>query len=772
MVDTFAPQASLIGVKLGKYAVQALIGRGAMAAVYLAKDTDLGRPVALKVLLGSTARNPEQVRRFQMEAMAAAPLQHANIVRIYDAGILNGVPFIAMEYVEGESLERFLQRRGVVPWQHALQIALQIADALDCAHRAGIVHRDVKPANILLDKQGRIRLSDFGIANIKHRPTTPTPEDQFLGTPEYMSPEQCAGSGDLAPSTDLFSLGVTLYRMLSGEMPFHGASTVALIKSISEDTPPRLNQIIPGLPDDVARLVAHLLEKERHQRPASARWVCEQIARLQRENGGSSALPEALNAFIRDQSQPRKLKGDTPTPHKGSRGPKFEFVERRKYYAPVSLMAKGLAAGLVAMAGLGAGYWHLLRDAAPVQAAAELPGAAFAEAGSGVWKAALPAEHWVAGSLHWVGNTRRLLVRCEGARGTLAQDAAGILAYDVDGRTISSVEAPSGPALNADHWRARAADSGPGLMPTMPVDSPLANSFVQAVYGAGASDGNVLLLPHPATAATPRAVPIHSCAPTSWSVPAEAPGEPAWVGQAALSPDGRSVCLLLRDAVSSAMYLVERDALHPSGGPGRILVQGGDPVLAGTVQYAPNGEWIAFMRERSETERSLWVVKAGNAQTSASPVSVGRLGTEVAFSPDGALLAINQETDEGPQVVLVRTADGEVTARLGAGRLTQESWHPSGRYLVVTAEDEATGGPQLLALSAAAPHSRQALTQLSEGVLLGGAVSRDGRWVAAALASGEIAFVDLTAQFFGGAAQAAAATATTTSAPAGTGGAA
>jgi serine/threonine protein kinase len=112
MVDTFAPQASLIGVKLGKYAVQALIGRGAMAAVYLAKDSDLGRPVALKVLLGSTARNPEQVRRFQMEAMAAAPLQHANIVRIYDAGILNGVPFIAMEYVEGESLEHFLQRSG------------------------------------------------------------------------------------------------------------------------------------------------------------------------------------------------------------------------------------------------------------------------------------------------------------------------------------------------------------------------------------------------------------------------------------------------------------------------------------------------------------------------------------------------------------------------------------------------------------------------------------------------------------------------------------
>jgi hypothetical protein len=308
-------------------------------------------------------------------------------------------------------------------------------------------------------------------------------------------------------------------------------------------------------------------------------------------------------------------------------------VERRKYYTPVSLMAKGLAAGLVVMAGLGAGYWHLLRDAVPVQAAAELPGAAFVEAGSAVWKAALPAEHWVAGSLHWVGNTRRLLVRCEGARGTLAQDAAGILAYDVDARTISSVEAPSGPALNADHWRARAADSGPGLMPAMPAESPLAKSFVQAVYGAGPRTAACCSSPirrrrrrHARCRCTParRKLERGGAGAGATGVGGAGGAEPGW----ALGVPAAARCGHGRDVPRGA------GCVHPAGGPGRILVQGGDPVLAGTVQYAPNGEWIAFMRERSETERSLWVVKAGNAQASARrQCPWGGWERKCAFSP-------------------------------------------------------------------------------------------------------------------------------------------
>lgn len=747
MVDNFAPQASLIGVKLGKYAVQALIGRGAMATVYLAKDAALGRPVALKVLLGSLARNPDQVRRFQMEALAAAPLQHPNIVRIYDAGTLSGVPFIAMEYVEGESLERFIQRSGALPWQHALQIAQQIADALDCAHRAGIIHRDVKPANILLDRQGRVRLSDFGIANITRYPMTATPANEFLGTPEYMSPEQCAGSSDLAPSTDLFSLGVTLYRMLSAQMPFEGSNTASLIKSITELNPPRLNTIVSDLPDDVARLVAHLLEKQRHQRPTSARWVVDQIARLQRDNGGTSALPEALNAFILEQSQPRRLRTDTPTPHKSSaasaRGPRFEFVERQKFYAPISLLARSTAAALIIVASAGAGYWHFFRTAAPVQAAALLA-SNFKSAGPGMWKAALPAEHWNATSLHWVGNTPRLLVRCEGVRGTRAQDAAGVLAYDIADQGIYSIDAPSGPAMNSDHWSTRPAGSWPGLMPEMPADAPLAHTFVRPVYGADRNDGQIMLVPHAAHAAAPRPEAVFACAPLAWMLPPTGPAAPPWAGQAAISPNGHTLCLLLRDPAAGTLFLAERDVRHgASDSLDRPLAQGGDPILPGSVQYSPDGSLIAFMRERDPGERSLWVVPAAQQATAAIPVALGRLGTEAAFSPRGDLIAVTLETDDGPRIALADTREGTVAAQLGPGRVTQESWHPSGRFLVITTDDNETGGPQLVAVGTETPHTRQTLTRFEEGVLHGAAISRDGQWAAAALASGEIAFVSL-----------------------------
>lgn len=752
MVDHFAPQASLIGVKLGKYAVQALIGRGAMATVYLAKDSDLGRPVALKVLLGSLARNPEQVRRFQMEALAAAPLQHPNIVRIYDAGTLSGVPFIAMEYVEGESLERFLQRSGALPWPHALHIAQQIADALDCAHRAGIVHRDVKPANILLDRQGRVRLSDFGIANITRYPMTPTGPTEFLGTPEYMSPEQCAGSTDLAPSTDLFSLGVTLYRMLSAQMPFEGTTTVSLIKSIAELNPARLNSLVTQLPDDVARLVAHLLEKQRHQRPPSARAVVDIIARLQRDNGGSSALPEALNSFILEQTQPRRLRTDTPTPHKSStRGPKFEFVEQKKYYEPISLLARGLAAAMIVVASAGAGYWHFFRSGVPVQAAPTMPGAAFTAAGPGLWKTALPAEHWIATSLHWAGSSSRLLVRCEGVGGTLAQGAAGVLAYDIGDQSSYSIDAPSGPALNADHWQTRPAGAWPGMIPDMPVNAPLAHCFVRPVYGADHAEGQILLVPHPVDAAAPRPEAVFACTPLAWMLPPTGPATAPWAGQAAVSPDGHTLCLLLRDPAAGTLFLAERDVRRVGRESlGRPLAQGGDPIVPGTVQYAPDGQSIAFMRERDPGERSLWIAASGSGDSSATPVALGRLGTETAFSPRGDLIAVNLETDDGPRVVLADTREGAVAAQLGPGRVTQESWHPSGRFLVITADDETTGGPQLIAVSVEPPFARQTLTHLDEGVLLGAAVSRDGHWAAAALASGELAFVDLSPKMFAG----------------------
>ncbi len=256
MASTAGSQGTLIGATLGGYQVESLIGRGAMGTVYLARDLKLNRQVALKVLLGSLARTPSVVKQFHLEAQAAAPLKHPGIVRIYSAGVERGTPFIAMEFVDGEPLDRFLRRTGPLKWQHAFHIGAQVALALDCAHRNDIVHRDVKPSNIMLDKSGRIRLADFGIANIQSEGAGKS-GPAVMGTPQYMSPEQCTGQS-VGPPSDLFALGVILYQMMCGEMPFTGESSMALVKAICTEHPRRLSDRMPDVPDDVARFVSFM----------------------------------------------------------------------------------------------------------------------------------------------------------------------------------------------------------------------------------------------------------------------------------------------------------------------------------------------------------------------------------------------------------------------------------------------------------------------------------------------------------------------------------
>jgi len=754
MVD--APKtthASLIGVTLGKYSVQALIGRGATATVYLAKDTDLGRPVALKVLLGSLARNPEHVRRFQMEALAVAPLQHPNIVRIYDAGSLDGVPFIAMEYIEGEPLERFLNRSGALPWQHALHIGTQLAEALDCAHRAGIVHRDVKPANILLDHQGRVRLSDFGIANVAARREEESTPGEFVGTPEYMSPEQCAGDSDIAPSSDLFSLGVTIYRMIGGRMPFEAASAVALVQEICESTPPRLNQLNRDVPDDVARLVAHLLEKERHLRPASARVVVEQIQRLHRENGGLSALPEALQSFVREQSQPRRVKNDTPVPGKGKAhgksasakssrkssrlGPKIEFIEQRRHYTPISSFAQWAALLAILLAAAGAGYWHLFRAIPVAEAAPVLEASAPTETAAGEYFFPLPAPHWNIAALHWSGESDTLVLTIRGQRGTLAQDDIGVIAIDALEQQAYSLSAPMGPVTTASYAVAFPAWSGPGLQHPMPAGTPFADSFLRPVLGAFSGSEHVLLVPQNVKASLPIAAPVYSSPQRLWQAESVG-GMPANAAQYAIKPDGHTLAIIKRNPLDGGWILAEHDARWNNlETTGVVLAAGHETVLPGTLQYSPDGRLIAYMRENQGGERVLICIDIEQPSPAPVPVAIGRLDSRAAFSPDGTRIAVTMETNDGPKVVVCRTSDGSIVADLGHGRATSESWKPDGRHLIVTAYDEHTGRPQLVELTTQPPTDRRVLTTFEDGVLVGAAVSRNGRWAAAATTRGE-----------------------------------
>ncbi|HPO17427.1 MAG TPA: serine/threonine-protein kinase, partial [Candidatus Hydrogenedentes bacterium] len=601
MVGQTSGQASLIGKSLGNYEVKALIGRGALGTVYLATDVALSRPVALKVLLGSLAHNPEHVKRFLYEAQAAAPLRHANIVGIYEAGIREGTPFIAMEYVEGEPLDRFLRRRGkALPWLNALHIALQVAEALDCAHTQGITHRDVKPANILLDYHGRIRLSDFGIARLCQDAEEDAAMEgvrgseilPFKGTPDYMSPEQCRGESEIGFQTDLYSLGVTLFQMITGRMPFESRSTIALINSILTVSPPRLAQLVPGIPDDVSRLVAHLMEKDPHKRPASARAVCEMIQRLYREQGGTSAMPKALNSFIREESEPRKFKTNTPAPGRKAHTPKPAAGLKKAPRTPLIRYVAVVMGGVIAVSLLGMSIVHFLRPMERVEAAPRLTHAIFTEEKMGIQRVSLPAGPWSVNDLHWVGSHPVVLLDMEGDAGTLAAGGWGWLAVDLGQREVMSPRTPTGSLLDEDYGRLWAEVPYSGMVPDTPAMSPLHD-----VRLANVQKGNlVVTLTQQWNSSTPDVQPL--CREVE-----DAAGLGASV---AVKPDGHTLCAISHERGDS---LLEFDVSQRGAPRGEVrLTEAGAPILARSVHYSSDGSAIAYIRAKHGDEYELWVV--------------------------------------------------------------------------------------------------------------------------------------------------------------------
>ena len=266
---------SLIGQLIqSRYLVKRVLGQGGMGRVYQAEQVSLKRPIALKVLLGE---DKQSVARFQREAERAAKLNHLRIVTIYDFGRLDeGGFFIAMEHVPGPTLKDLLKsERLTVP--RALQLGMQIAEGLQVAHQAGIIHRDVKPANIIVQAGDQIKLLDFGIARAQDSQTHLTQSDQVFGTPKYMAPEQW-GVGAVSEQTDLYALGIVLYEMLSGRAPFSASAPPSLMRMHLEEPPPPLRSLRPGIPPSVERLVLRALEKQPEQRQ---RNMAELIGELQ-----------------------------------------------------------------------------------------------------------------------------------------------------------------------------------------------------------------------------------------------------------------------------------------------------------------------------------------------------------------------------------------------------------------------------------------------------------------------------------------------------------
>jgi serine/threonine-protein kinase len=249
----------------GRYSLQRRLGSGGMADVWLAEDVELSRPVAVKVLHERFAQDAQFVERFRREAAAAAGLMHPNVVGVFDRGEVDGTYYIAMEYVEGSSLKDLIDRGLNVP--QAVEITRQILAAEKFAHEHGIVHRDIKPQNVIVDPAGRVRVLDFGIARAGASEITQT--GSVMGTAQYLSPEQAQGL-DVAPSSDLYSTGVVLYEMLTGRVPFDGDSAVAVaLKQVSEQPAPP-SSLNPAVPPALDAVVLRALAKDPANRFVSA----------------------------------------------------------------------------------------------------------------------------------------------------------------------------------------------------------------------------------------------------------------------------------------------------------------------------------------------------------------------------------------------------------------------------------------------------------------------------------------------------------------------
>lgn len=274
------PEEDLSGRRLGGYRLVRRLGSGAMADVYLAEQTSLGRHVALKVLRPATLRHPAAVSRFEQEARAAAALVHGHIVQIHEVGCIDGVHFLAEEYVAGPSLRTWLDARGPLDPRQALAVLAQVGSALVRAAQQGIVHRDIKPENLLVTPAGDVKVADFGLARVAGEQLELTQDGMTLGTPLYMSPEQGEGRPVDARS-DLYSLGATLYHLLAGQPPFAGPSAIAVVVSHIKDPLPALAAKRPDLPVGLCAIVERLLAKDPADRFAAPQDLLQAVITLE-----------------------------------------------------------------------------------------------------------------------------------------------------------------------------------------------------------------------------------------------------------------------------------------------------------------------------------------------------------------------------------------------------------------------------------------------------------------------------------------------------------
>ncbi len=337
----------LTGTLLNDYRVLRRLGRGAMAEVYLAEQQSLARQVALKVLSPELAAQPSYVERFKHEARSAAALVHANIVQVYEVGQSNGSYFIAQEYVAGQNLGEWMHRHGRVEPGRALDILRQVAAALSKAHERSIVHRDVKPENIMLARSGEVKVADFGLARVTtddsaHR----TQAGVTMGTPLYMSPEQIEGR-PVDSRSDIYSLGVTAYHMLAGEPPFTGDTPLAVAVQHINKTPPPLAERAPETPPALVEVVEGMMAKapeDRYADPMDLLRALRGLAKQAADEGWAEGPENWSLGDLAAVAPSIAATGELDQLMRGTRQLEIPKLDRRRTLRLISLAVLGGAA--------------------------------------------------------------------------------------------------------------------------------------------------------------------------------------------------------------------------------------------------------------------------------------------------------------------------------------------------------------------------------------------------------------------------------------------
>jgi eukaryotic-like serine/threonine-protein kinase len=338
--NEFVPPKELAG-----YEIDELLGRGGMGSVYKARQTSLDRTVAIKILPPRTAKNRSFIQRFISEARTVARLNHKNIIAGIDVGEDKGFYYFVMEYVEGESLDKIIEREEMMGEPEALEVMVQISKALDHAAKNNLIHRDVKPQNILIDTNNQAKLCDLGLAQTMNslngsQSKSGETRNAPLGTPHYLSPEQARGEADLDIRSDLYSLGATFFHMVTGRPPFEGQSPMVLMTKHLTEEPPDPRKINPKLSKAAASLILALLEKDKGDRPQSPEKLLEDLERVT-----SGRKPKVGTKGSRRQRKADKKVGASGTSKRrrtseAGRGPAHDEGKRRRRAATIRAVRK------------------------------------------------------------------------------------------------------------------------------------------------------------------------------------------------------------------------------------------------------------------------------------------------------------------------------------------------------------------------------------------------------------------------------------------------